>query len=115
MDNSLLWCIISDFNDLLSNDEKRGRCEHSLWKNQGFREVVTDCHLVDLQLEVYQYTWCKGRGADDFKERKLDRAMATQFWMDSFPNYHLYNSVVDRLDHSPIILHLYGQARRRQG
>lgn len=39
--------------------------------------------------------------------------MATQLWMDSFPNYRLCNSVVDRSDHTPIILHLYGQGRRR--
>lgn len=30
MDNFLPWCIIGDFDDLHSNDEKRGRCDHPL-------------------------------------------------------------------------------------
>lgn len=59
------------------------------WKLRDFCEAVSDCQLIDLALEGHQFTWSKGRGTDDFKERKLDRAMATHEWMDVFPNYRL--------------------------
>lgn len=113
-DISLPWCVIGDFNDLLSNEEKRGRCDHPLWKIRGFREAVTDCQLTNLVLEGHQFTWSKGRGIDDFKERKLDRAMASHDWFNTFPNYRLCNTVIDRSDHSPILLLLYGEGRRRR-
>lgn len=41
--------------------------------------------------------------------------MATQQWIDSFLNYRLCDSVVDRSDHKPILLYLHGQQRRRRG
>jgi hypothetical protein len=41
-DNSLPWCTIGDYNDLLSTD-------------------------VDIQLTGYPYTWIRGRGSADVK------------------------------------------------
>lgn len=51
MDNSLPWCIIGDFNDLLFNDDKRGGVENPPWKIRRFREAVTDSNLIDIPIE----------------------------------------------------------------
>jgi exonuclease III len=76
-DNSLPWCIMGDFNDILSNEEKRSGVDHPLWRIRGFRDAVQDSNLVDIPLIGYPFTWVKGRGRHDMKEERLDRAMAT--------------------------------------
>jgi exonuclease III len=108
-DNSLLWCVMGDFNDILSNEDKRGRVDHPSWRIQGFREAVQDSGLIDMPLHGYSYTWLRSRGEHDVVEERLDRAMATQSWLDLFPNSQLFNTVADRSDHSPIILKLLEQ------
>lgn len=40
----LPWCVIGDFNDLLSEDDKRGRVEHPQWLFNGFRSAMLDCN-----------------------------------------------------------------------
>jgi hypothetical protein len=35
-DNNLRWCILGDFNDILSNDEKISTTDHPPWRIQGF-------------------------------------------------------------------------------
>lgn len=57
----LSWCIIGDFNDLLSQEEKRGRVERPQWLIDGFRNTVLDCNLTDIPLEGYPFTWAKSR------------------------------------------------------
>jgi len=44
-----------DFNDLLSNEEKRSRVAHPPLRIRGFREVVEDSRLIDLHLLGYPY------------------------------------------------------------
>ncbi|MCH85996.1 hypothetical protein A2U01_0006849, partial [Trifolium medium] len=104
---------MGDFNDLLSNEDKRSRVEHTPWRIRGFRSAVQDSNLVDLPLIGYPFTWVRGRGGDDVKEERLDRAMATQAWYDTFPNCQLHNLVADRSDHYPILLKLYESNRRK--
>ncbi|GAU36460.1 hypothetical protein TSUD_166260 [Trifolium subterraneum] len=112
-DNTLPWCIMGDFNDILSNEEKRSKVNHPPWRIRGFREAVQDSNLVDLPLIGYPFTWIKGRGGDDMKEERLDRAMATQSWFDIFPNCQLHNLVASRSDHYPILLKIQEGSRRK--
>ncbi|XP_058758626.1 uncharacterized protein LOC131631872 [Vicia villosa] len=98
------WCIIDDFNDLLSQEDKRGIHSHPNWLCTGFRQVVNDCDLIDIALEGYQYTWVKSRGAAHMIEERLDRAMATPGWLELFPNASLSTLVAGHSDHSPILL-----------
>ena len=43
--SDLAWCMIEDFNDIYSNEEKRGSIPHPLHLIRGFCEVLNDCHL----------------------------------------------------------------------
>lgn len=56
-DNSLPWCVMGDYNELLSNDDKKGNADHPPWLIRGFRETVMECSLHDLPMEGYQFTW----------------------------------------------------------
>ncbi|MCI33897.1 endonuclease/exonuclease/phosphatase family protein, partial [Trifolium medium] len=69
---------MGDFNDLLSNDEKRSSVEHLPWRIRGFRSAFQDSNFVDLSLIGYQFTWIRSRCSNEVKEERLDRAMVTQ-------------------------------------
>lgn len=79
---------------------------------RGFREAVQDSNLIELVLEGYQFTWSKSVGTPEVKEGKLDRAFATQQWLDLFPHNKLVNGVSDKSDHNPLWLRLNKLERR---
>lgn len=62
------WCIIGDFNDLLSQQDKRGIHTHPNWLCNGLGQAVNDCDLTDILIEGYQFTWTKSRGMDHMVE-----------------------------------------------
>jgi hypothetical protein len=98
------WCIIGDFNDLLSQEDENGTNPHPNWLCSGFRSAVSDCDLTDIQLEGYPYTWTKSRGSVNVIEERLDRAMADSKWLMNYPNVKLMNLLTSHFDHSPILL-----------
>ncbi|GAU10318.1 hypothetical protein TSUD_418940, partial [Trifolium subterraneum] len=102
--SDLPWCIIGDFNDLLSQEDKRGNHPHPNWLCNGFRTVVGDCDLTDIHLEGYPYTWIKSRGSSNVIEERLDRAMANLMWLMKYPDVRLLNLLASHSDHSPILL-----------
>jgi len=57
--SSLPWCVIGDFNDILSSEEKKGRSERAPWLICGFRQAVLDAGLFDLHMTGYAFTWFK--------------------------------------------------------
>ncbi|GAU43270.1 hypothetical protein TSUD_36200 [Trifolium subterraneum] len=74
--SSIPWCIIGDFNDLLSQADKKGS----------------------------SVTWIKSRGTPHEIEERLDRAMASTSWLQLFPQVRLTNLLASYSDHSPILL-----------
>jgi hypothetical protein len=102
--SELPWCVIGDFNDLLSQEDKRGIHPHPNWLCSGFRTAVSDCDLTDIHLEGYPFTWIKSRGRATVIEERLDRAMATSTWLMMYPEVKLQNLLASHSDHSPILL-----------
>ncbi|MCI15822.1 endonuclease/exonuclease/phosphatase family protein, partial [Trifolium medium] len=97
---------MGDFNDMLSSEDKRGGSEQPQWLIRGFREAVQDSRLIDLPMEGYPFTWIKSRRTTTPTEERLDRALATQQWLEEFPHFKFINAIADRSDHSPILLRL---------
>ncbi|XP_058776789.1 uncharacterized protein LOC131651141 [Vicia villosa] len=98
------WCVIGDFNDLLSHQDKVGIHPHPNWLCAGFREAVSDCNLLDIPMEGHPFTWIKSRGTPHVIEERLDRVLVTQEWMEFFPAAKLNNLLASHSDHSPILL-----------
>lgn len=75
-----------DFNDLLREDEKRGKVPHPRWLLQGFREAVHESGLVELGFEGYKFTWERGRDTYNWVEEKLDCILVLEGWLELFGN-----------------------------
>ncbi|CAJ2637965.1 unnamed protein product [Trifolium pratense] len=98
------WCIIGDFNDLLSQEDKKGIHPHPNWLCMVFRQAINDCNLIDIPLAGHPFTWIKSRGTPHVIEERLDRAMASTSWLHLFPDVRLFNLLASHSDHSPILL-----------
>lgn len=68
----LPWCIWGDFNDLLFVDDKEGNVPHPPWLLEGFRRVIEDCQLTELDLKGGKFTWERGRGTEGWVRERLD-------------------------------------------
>ena len=76
--STLSWCCSGDYNDLLTQAEKRGRRSHSEWLIKGFREATEASGLIDIVMEGFQFTWEKSRGTPYWIEERLDIAVMPQ-------------------------------------
>ncbi|XP_074346132.1 uncharacterized protein LOC141684893 [Apium graveolens] len=87
-------------------DKKGGRLYPSQLI-QGFRDVIEDCNLSDMDLIGYPFTWERGSAAADRIEVRLDRALISVDFQNMFPEAKLYNLEVSTSDHCPILLDLH--------
>ena len=53
---SLSWCILGDFNDIISVMDKKCLVDHPTWLINGFIKVILDYGLHDVPLEGYPFT-----------------------------------------------------------
>ncbi|KAK1372326.1 hypothetical protein POM88_028519 [Heracleum sosnowskyi] len=84
--------------------DKRGGGLYPQWLIQGFKDVVEDCALIDMNLVGYPFTWERGYGTDKWVEVRLDRALATEEFLNLFRGAKLSNIEVTTSDHCPILL-----------
>lgn len=103
---TLPWCILGDFNDLLTSSEKRGRVGHLNSLFAGFKSAIEDCNLNDLGFMGAPYTWERGRGTFDWVEERLDRAFANRDWIDRFNQSRAFHLLQTTSDHLPMFLEL---------
>ncbi|PNX87387.1 endonuclease/exonuclease/phosphatase family protein [Trifolium pratense] len=84
--STLQWCVIGDFNDLLSQADKRGLLSHPNWLCSEFRSAVNDCDLTYIHLEE---------------------------WLSNFPNVKLTNLLSSHCDHNSILLHCNSMIKKQ--
>lgn len=104
--------IFGDFNDLLCNEDKWGRSDHSRSLMEGFRETLEDCDLTELELCGGKYTWEKCRGKREWVREKLDRAFSTSSWINKLCKLSVHHTT--RSDHDPIQLELVSTSISRR-
>jgi exonuclease III len=84
--NILPWIVIGDFNEILVGSEKFGKAEKRESQMQDFRDILDQCQLRDLGYRGPWFTWDNRRqGTENIRER-LDRAVASNEWMELYPN-----------------------------
>ena len=107
--SDLPWCIIGDFNDLMTEDEKKGGKHHPRALLKGFSETIMDCGLTDLGFTGDKFTWERWRGSDRWISERLDRGLATSEWRNIFPLAEIKVHELSTSDHLPLFLQLNKQ------
>lgn len=114
--DSLPWCCVSDFNEILSAKEKCGGRVRFVQQILEFQAAVNTCKLVDLGYQRASYTWNNNCNTSVNVQGRLDRAMVTTQWLDFFPRYSVAHCPRSISDHLAVVVstHLGVGTHRRK-
>lgn len=104
--SDLPWFVVDDFNETMWGFEHFSVCARSERQMAVFREVLSDCDLIDLGFVGLPYTYDNGLSGDTNVKVHLDRAVADSSWHDLFGNATLHHLVSSRSDHCPLCLEI---------
>lgn len=97
-------CVIGDFNEVMSREEKwRGSSQFSQ-PNRAFRDWIRDDGLVDLGHVGPAYTWSNGQDGRASISQQLDRVLATVSWTMLYFKAAVFHLPHFNSDHLPILL-----------
>jgi hypothetical protein len=100
----LPWCFIGDFNVILGAHEHRGRVPPARLPMEEFKSWTDGFNLIHLHTSGADYTWQNGRGGLRHTEKRLDRAVCNQAWLD-LCNVSAVSAITrHRSDHFPLLL-----------
>ncbi|XP_026439065.1 uncharacterized protein LOC113337670 [Papaver somniferum] len=98
------WLVMGDLNVVLSREEKKGSNLFDEGEATIFRNKISDMNLQDLGFKGYPYTWSNHRTDNSRVEKRLDRAMSNEKWIELFPKSTIHHLIARGSDHSPIII-----------
>lgn len=104
--SSLLWCILGDFNDILYASDKQVSNLQPQWLMEGFKKVIEECQLAEIDLVGGKYIWECSQGTTSWVRERLDRAYAVRSWWSKFPLCQLKVLHTGVSNHEPILLNL---------
>jgi endonuclease/exonuclease/phosphatase family metal-dependent hydrolase len=87
--SNLPWLVLGDFNEALGQEEHFSQTPRAVNQMVAFREVLTDCNLIDLGFAGVPYTYDNKRQGRANVKVRLDRAVADPNWRDMFADSHV--------------------------
>lgn len=108
------WFILGDFNELLSNNEKKGRRRRPEASFMDFRRMVRSCDFTDLKFSGNRFLWAGQRG-QHFVTSCLDRTMANSEWHSLFPASETEFLELGESDHRPLVTFISSKIEERRG
>ncbi|GAU35456.1 hypothetical protein TSUD_364120 [Trifolium subterraneum] len=90
-------CDNGDFNSILGAHEHKGFCTPSRATIMDFQTWIDNNLLVHLPTTGAFFTWSNGRDGARFTERRLDRTVVNQFWLDSCTSLSCNTLVKNRM------------------
>ena len=101
---NLPWLCLGDFNEITSMKEKLGRARRSQRQIEEFREAINCCSFKDLGFCGLEYTWCNMQEGVHRRCLWLDKALATQDWINHYKDVRVHHLVESTSDHvAPLI------------
>ncbi|CAL1356041.1 unnamed protein product [Linum trigynum] len=96
------WICGGDFNQILSDREKKGGNPGNEVEMQAFAECLAETGLCDLGFHGYPFTWENRRSGGGYIEERLDRYLANEEWQNLWPSARVLHLDSARSDHRPI-------------
>lgn len=78
------WCIISDFNEIVKQDEIVGEKYRPKKHMSDFKDALENNNLFDIGWLGQKLTWSYRHKDESFTKERLDRALANQKWWEKF-------------------------------
>jgi exonuclease III len=100
---NLPWCFLGDFNVIMGAHEHRGRCNPARLPIEEFQSWTNTFNLIHLPTRGASFTWSNGRGGTRHTERRLDRVICNQAWLDLCSTSTVSSLTKLRSDHFPLL------------
>lgn len=98
------WCAIGDFNSILGSHEHRGALPPARAPMNEFYSWSDTNNFVHLPGRGIQFTRSNRRSVQRSTERRLDRAICNQDWLDVCSTINISTLVNHKSDHFPLLL-----------
>lgn len=103
------WLLAGDMNDTTSASESQTSSNVvRTSQNKKFRDRIDSCSLMDMGASGPKFTWSNGREGTALVQERLDRALYSADWRCLFPDGTVQNLPRTYSDHSPLLIHVYG-------
>ena len=93
-----------DFNAILYSSEKQSTRQPNIPQINASKEALESCQLEDLGYKGYPFTWTNKRPGDANTKLRLDRAVATNGWIEIFQVSNVVHLLPHASDHIPIAI-----------
>ncbi|VFQ96632.1 unnamed protein product [Cuscuta campestris] len=108
------WCVIGDFNVVLTSEDRKGGNPVSNGETADFRDCLEKCGLEEMPFSGPYFTWNNKQKGGDRIYSKLDRMVANIEWVLKMGTKTvIIHEVVSKADHASIscvmecLAHLY--------
>lgn len=98
------WCIVSDFNCVLGSHKVRSSSFPLRVACDEFRAFTDTGKWIHLQTTDASFTWSNGRKGSSLTEKRLDRSLCNEAWLDYWSSSVCCTLVRSQPDHFPLLL-----------
>ncbi|XP_019460141.1 PREDICTED: uncharacterized protein LOC109359901 [Lupinus angustifolius] len=98
------WCFVGDFNAIMGTHEHRGSKTPSRIPIIDFKEFSDRETLIHLSTRGSDFTWSNKRRGDALTEKRLDRAICNEGWLNAWNQVSCCTLPRISSDHNPILL-----------
>ncbi|GAU13228.1 hypothetical protein TSUD_245980 [Trifolium subterraneum] len=98
-----------DFNTILGAHEHRGNCIPAPIPIADFQQWTNSLDLLHLPTHGAFFTWANGRRGRHYTQRRLDRVICNQDWINACNSIHVSTLTKSKFDHFPLLLEFKNQ------
>lgn len=100
------WCVLGDFNEITSQDEKLGGNLRPCGQMDAFKVALEDSGLVDVGWRNQKSTWSNRYHDATYTKERLDRTVVNKLWLDRLGVLGVEVLMTGSLDHLLILLNI---------